>query len=316
MKKIILFIMVAVLLMGCSGSAYETYSRALEKTESVSSGRGKITQEFYVDLNTEGLEPEVVRELNKWKEFKVDIEFTLDKDQEKGRIDIYSEFYELGVEGKIYEDGEDLYLVTPLLPKILLLKDENFEATENVYIGGAQFSIQDFKNMGQLWKDTMDQEKVSTLGNIVISTPEGDIKAKEFEITLTNEDVIPLIAEGTKLLTQVMVEQMKSSDTSIDMVKIEEEFKKAMEEIDFDKIYHRAYIDRDGFVVEEETHIIMQFPIVEGRHIRTIEIKGKEQNWDLGKKVDITMPNLTKENTMTIEELKEMDVEGLIKGGR
>ena len=121
---------------------------------------------------------------------------------------------------------------------------------------------------------------------------------------------------GTKLLAKIMVEQMESKDTSINMVEIEEEFKKAMEEIDFDKIYHRAYIDRDGFVVEEETHIIMKFPIEEGRYIRAIEIKGKEQNRDLGKKVEMTMPNRTKENTMTIEELKEMDVEGLIKGGR
>lgn len=46
MKKIAIFIMVAVLLVGCSGSAYETYRRALEKT---------MTIEELKEMDVEGL---------------------------------------------------------------------------------------------------------------------------------------------------------------------------------------------------------------------------------------------------------------------
>lgn len=315
MRKIVLLLTtLLILLTGCSGSAYETYSKALEKTEGVSSGKTKMTQEAHVEFNTEGLDKKVLEELRKWEKFNVDMELTFDKEQEIGVTNIYGELYDLGIEGKLYNQKNNLYLVTPLLPKILVLTGGDLQGEEIEKLE-EQFLIKDFKDFEKMWKEVIDRENISKLGNIIISTPEGDIKAKEFHITLTKEDIMPLMIEGTKMFNQIMVEQMKANNISVDPKEMEEQFKNAIEEIDFEKIYHRAYIDKDGFVVEEETHLIINFPSTKEGHIKRIDFKGKVQNWDLGKQVKVTIPELTDENTMTIEELKESGFNKKFKGG-
>ncbi len=235
MKKIVLLLTtLLILLTGCSSSAYETYSKALEKTEGVSSGKVKMTQEAHVEFNTEGLDKKVLEELRKWEEFNVDMECTFDKEQEISVTDIYGELYDLGIEGKLYEQKNNLYVVTPLLPKILVLKGDDLQGEEIEKLE-EQFLIKDFKGFEKMWKEVIDRENVSKLGNIVISTPEGDIKAKEFHITLTKEDIMPLMIEGTKMFNQIMIEQMKANNISVDPKEIEEQFKKAIEEIDLRK---------------------------------------------------------------------------------
>jgi len=315
-KTMILLGILIIVLTGCNTSSYETYSSAIKRTEEVATGKMKVNQIMELEFEKEGLSEDEILELKKWEKAQIDVLATFDKTKNQSITELYTSFANLGLGGNIYKDEDKIYIVTALLPKILMVKGDEIEGMQNIEEFEKRFGVDSFDQFQKKWETMMSQENVSTLGNIVVSTPEGEIKTKEYEIYLTKEQILPMIIDGIELINKIIIES-QDSEIDIDSEEIRRQIEKSMEEIEFEKIYHRAYIDRDGFIVEEETHIILTIPTAKSGDLKKMDLQIKSQSWDLGKDIDIDIPELREDNIMTIEELQNNSkLMNQFKGGK
>lgn len=289
-----LSLLVFLLFISGCGSPLDTFQEALEKTNNLEKGKSEVSIELNVDGPLEGEEFESL-----FLE-KLTIKHEFDKTKEKSKSSIYTMINNVGIDLTVYEDGENTIVTSPLLPKLVLLDAKNIE---NMSVNDDTFPPQMIiasnteEAISTVWYNLLTNENVSKLGNVIVTTPDGDVKGKEFEIHLTKEQLQPALMETVSLyLNDPNVSKMlKENDQDLKL--IEEKMIDFIQSSEVGPVSYYAYIDRDSYIIDEtfstsihvnnETNIKLDFQI---------------QRWDLGNEVDIEVPTLTEDNVMTINE--------------
>jgi len=143
------------------------------------------------------------------------------------------------------------------------------------------------------------------MGNIILSTPEGYVKARRFNITLTEDQLKPALKESVNMIRQDI--QSKTNDSSKDLEKIFDALEKMLDSAKMDSFLYRAHIDRDDYIVEDTVELKISFPEDKSGSncIKSFEMKTSSMMWDMEKPVDIQFPAINKENSMTLDELQK-----------
>jgi hypothetical protein len=340
MKKKVAVITIIALLMalmsGCSiKSDYEVYMEAAERTENVARGKSEMVMNMKLKFNEEGLAEDVSDSLEMFEDMTFELRKEYDKDREESLDKIFIKAKDTGFDAKVYTKGDVGYVITPIIPKIVVIKGEEF-----VHPDLAPGDLEDMPKLSQesleaikkVWKPLHSDDNVSALERIVMDTPEGSVKATRYEVNMTDEQLKPAIKktmeivlrdsafmEGVDDMMRSAVEEYAKdhADTEefpLEGFSFEEMFRASMDAIENSTVKtfsKTAFIDRDNYIIEERVVIDILYHFTEGGTPQSFSMEMTNKNWDLNRKQEIYFPEVTAENSITLEELEGEYKDGL-----
>jgi len=314
-KMFIVSIIMLSLLTGCSGTAFEAYSTAVNNTEGAMYGKSKTDFQMEMDFNLEGLTRDEIRKVEPWKHFSYESTMTYNRELAQELVELYVKAYNLGIEGRIYKNKDRTILVSPILPKVVLLDglDELMPDTS----GGIDRGISEdsLEKLNKLWMKLLNNENRTSIGNIIISTPGGEIKSKEYIMNLGTEELRPVLKESMDILLQDdFIKRLGQENEHVNLMVIKD-IDNIIDDIQVDSFSHRAFIDRDGFVAEETIEMDLDFTKLNNFMINKISINISIQNWDLGRKVEIAFPEINEDSIVRLNDILQHEEFNQFKGG-
>lgn len=315
MKKIILIalaLMLAISLAACNTDNLAEYKKALEKTDQIT--RGQMSGEFSttMDFDTEGLTAEEIKDLNYFKDMDGSFNAVFDEDAEKGIYRNYFSFGGLGFDFDMYMNGKDMFMKIPVAGKYIKLSD----------LGSANINEEDFnqkimseetlKTITEKWVDVMKEDDVFKGKDIILTTPDGEVKTTEYTITLTNEQIKTLVSESIEIASKdeslknfynEYIDNNKEDFPTFD--EIIESIKDNVENYNVENFKYTALVDIDGYIVNENIEVSVK-SAKDDLTLRGINYNLDIKNWDINKEQEFNFPVLTEENTMDTNNMEEM----------
>ncbi|GKX29782.1 hypothetical protein SH1V18_22620 [Vallitalea longa] len=305
LKEIISICIVLIVLTGCSTKAYIDYNNAIVKTESEKTGKQSIEIKLDIDFDTQGLSLEEVKLLNYYSEMMYQLTNKYDMDDDKIATDVYMNLGGIGLDSNYYKDGDEQYVKIPVLNKYINLTKEKFINNEYNDI---------FKAVSDKWLDLLKEENVLKGNDTIVDTKEGQVKAKEVTINIQDEQlnelskvIIDTIIDSGILEDFIYVIDDEGNTDKIRKEDVVEVINEAFSNLIFDSFEAKAYIDFDGYLIEE--NIEMNMRISEKMNGKPIAIKLSFNNkyWDIGKKQVIDIPDIAEDDIIEMKELKDLD---------
>lgn len=276
MKLVILFLCISWLVIGCS-NPYDSYQNAYTKTSEIPSGKASAIVTIQSQYKDEIYE----------NQYTIYQEFN--REDETSKSTILAELPSYGIEATLYQQESKIIIASPLLPRLIVIDDasstgEEFASAPNLTIDTA--TIEQIEN---LWHQLITDENITELGNVIVKTPDGAVKGKEYKVTMTNDHVKPVLEETIELF--LVNHPGLFTEEHIDAYEM-------VKDVEFETISFYAYIDRDFHIIEERFSISANI----GEDVK-LSINFQLQRWDLGKKIGIELPIITDNNVMNIDEL-------------
>ncbi len=340
MKKrkavLIIITLLVALASGCSTKRdYEVYMEAAERTENVARGKSEMVMNMKLKFNEEGLAEDVSDSLEMFEDMTFELRSEYDKEKEERLNKIFVKTKDTGFDAKVYTKGEVGYVITPLIPKIVVIKGEEF-----VHPDLAPGDVEDMPKLSEesleaiekVWKPLHSDDNVSALEKIVMDTPGGSVKATRYEVNMTDEQLKPAMKktmeivlsdrafmEGVDDMMRSAMEEYAKDHADIDEFpaeefSFEEAFRSNMDAVESSTVKtfsKTAFIDRDNYIIEERLVMDILYHFTEGGTPQSFSMEMTIKNWDLGRKQEIYFPEVTAENSITLNELKEEYKDGL-----
>lgn len=322
MKKKIKFIgafllVLLLIVTACNSSSLAEYKKASEKTEEMIKGQTAGEFTLITEINPQGLTAEEIRELNYIKDMEGSFSVVFDNEEGKAIIRNYLNFGGLGYDFEVYVNGQEISLKLPVVGKYLKINEEML-AEGREYSKNQIISEETKKEFIKRWLNLMNEEDVFKGKNMVLTTPDGEVKSTEYTIKLKDEQVKTLLKDAAQILSRD--ESLKSffdKNIRVNMGKTEEELKtktfeevldhilKSTEEFKVDNFTYKASVDIDGYIVNEIIDISLKTIDAEKEGITGIRYHLDIKTWDINKDQKFEFPALTDENTLKPEEMKE-----------
>ena len=320
MKRIMIIIfalMLAVSLAGCSLDSLGDYKKAVEKTEQIK--QGQMSGEFSVimDFNTEGMTEEQIKELNYFKDMKGSFSavFDDDEDVEKGIIRNYLNFGGLGFDMDLFINGEEAFMKLPVIGKYIRIDEMQASMIQQQEDGKIEIiSKETLDGINEKWLEMLKEEDIFRGKNIVLTTPDGEVKTTEYTIKLNDEQIKNLAVYGLDMLSRdeklkecykeyvkKNVEHLK--DTSIEKLLLD--MKENIKEYTVKDFSYTAYVDIDGYIVNEMFELSLSVENIKPAEITGIDYKLDIKNWDINKDQEFDFPVLTEENTLDMDQMDQ-----------
>jgi len=318
----VVIILILLLTTACSQNSIEDYQEALDKTESIQRGKAQTQLDIEMDFRTEGLDAEAIKQLKSFE--TVSFEGTTSFDNTGDQIKVSSlnlfSLGGLGLNFDYYQDGDQAALYIPMLGKYLDLSADDMKEISN---GNSELA--EYKNMTMtqetldafetLWSQTFEEDEVVKGEKSTMETPEGDIRVVKFTITPDKDKLKGFVKSAVEIVMEDenIKESIKSYYNSADsedvkMFDIEDivnGLEKTMESWEIRKFEVVDYIDVDGYIVESNAFIGLSINSEESGAIKSFEMKLVSKNYDIEKSQDIQFPELTDENSLTIDGLQK-----------
>lgn len=321
MKRIMAVVISLILLFsitGCSTDAFKAYREAREKTSGIT--QGHLIQEIIIEnkYNTEGLSDEDIKELSYFNQIqsKMDIVFKEDKENTKIISRNYFNLGGLGFDSAFYKDKERMYIKTPILGKYVVL-DEFLENGEKIDIfgdrdnEGNQFEEQIISKIGEIWVGVLKEKDVVSGKKTLLSTEDGEVKATEFSIDPSEEQIKELMKEVATLLSaneefkqMIALVYGNNKEEKIETESIFQDFINKIDDINVSGFKYTGYIDIDGYITQEEISLIISNEKAKSKEIKESNISIKIKNLSIEREQAFDFPDLNENNTLDIEYLK------------
>ena len=324
MKRKIIFmaaflIILILFITSCNTNNLIEYKKAAEKTEQITKGQTAGEFTMTTEINPDGLTAEEIKELNYIKDMDGSFSVVFDDEEEKAIIRNYLNFGGLGYDFEVYVNGEEVSIKLPVVGKYLRIDEEMISESEQYYDTGNQIiSEETKKEFTKKWISLMNEEDVFKGKNIVLTTPDGEVKTTEYTIKLSDEQIKTLLKECAQILSEdEALKLFFEKNISVNVGETEGELEqKTFEEI-LDVIISRA----EKFKVENFSYTAhVDIDVMPGKRgcldaLKTIDaekegIIGINYNldiktWDINKEQKFEFPILTDENTIKTDEKKD-----------
>ncbi len=208
MKRKIIFIaafllVLLMLITACNTTNLAEYKKAAEKTEQITRGQTAGEYTMTTEINPDGLTAEEIRELNYIKDMDGSFNVVFDDAAEKTIIRSYMNFGGLGYDFDVYVNGEEVSIKLPVVGKYLRIDEEMFSEGDNYYDAENQIiSEETMKEFTKMWLSLMNEDDVFKGKNIILTTPDGEVKTTEYTIKLSDEQIKTLLKESTQILSE------------------------------------------------------------------------------------------------------------------
>ncbi len=319
MKKIRLaavFVLLAVLLAGCSTNSLESYKKAVEKTDGIMRGQSSGEVKVEMDFNTTGMTEEQVKKMNYYKDVACSFNVTFDEEARQTLSRNYLNLGGLGFDMDFYKNGEESFVKMPIIGKYVKLSDMINQAKEQQAPQEAEelISKETLESLGKAWVDLLKQENVMKGKQIVQSTPDGEVKATQYTMKLSDEQIKALLSAWTDTLSGD--EKLKAA--------FEDSFKdkvKDLEDVSYDKLFtdikdnlksyrieefqYDAFVDIDGYIVNEVVSCNVSVNDTKPGGMTAVRFQLETKNWSINKAQQFEFPVLTEENTLDADSLEQ-----------
>ena len=324
MKRKIIFVTVFILILlilltSCNTNNLIEYKKASDKTEQIIKGQTAGEFTMTTEINPAGLTAEEIKELNYIKDMNGSFSVVFDDEEEKTIIRNYLNFGGLGYDFEVFINGDEVSVKLPVVGKYLRINEEMLSESEKYYDAGNKIiSEETKKEFTKRWLSLMNEEDVFKGKSIVLTTPDGEVKTTEYTIKLSDEQIKTLLKDTAQILSKD--ESLKSffeKNININIGKTEDELeKKSFEEIlddiisgaenfQVENFSYRAYVDIDGYIVNEIIDISVKTRDSEKEGITGINYNLDIKTWDINKEQKFEFPALTDENTIKPDEMNE-----------
>ncbi|MDI6707100.1 MAG: hypothetical protein QME73_12755 [Bacillota bacterium] len=322
MKRAVFCILAAVLIITAAASCtrksdYEVFMEANEKTGKVEMGKLSMEISMNMDFNKEGLPEEAKKFLGLFEKFNLELNDEFNRKKEEGLKKVFLQTGEMGIDGKLYTRGKVGYVITPLIPKIVVVQGE-----ELIHLNTGKFDKEDIpklsdnslEQLNRIWTALYSDENVSALEDIVMETPEGSVKAKKFVVKLTDEQLKPAIKKSMDVfmkdeqLINGMKNIMEGQSAEFHGFTVEEMLRQNISILDqatVNNFTQVAYIDRDNYVIDETVSMDITFHFTEPGMPNHYSFSMRIKRWDLNKEPKIYFPEVNEENSITLKQLSD-----------
>ena len=320
MKKIIIAITAIMLaislaLSGCSLDSLGEYKKAAEKIDQIK--KGQTAGEFTVtmDFNTEGMTEEKIKKLNYFKDTQGSFNVVYDDELGKGIFRNYLNLGGLGFDFDLFMDGEEAFLKLPVIGKYMKLDD--MQVTMQQQQDEREIEIvskETLDGIDGIWLGMLSKEDIFQGKNIILTTPDGEVKTTEYTIKLNDAQIKTLAAGSMDLLSKDQklkenfeeyirenVEQL--SDTTIE--ELLSDMKENLKDYTVENFSYTAYVDIDGYIVNEMIEFSMKVEDAQEGALTGLVYKLDTKNWDINKEQKFEFPVLTEDNTLDVDQMDE-----------
>ena len=317
MKKILIVILtlalIAATLTACNTDNLEQYKKAFEKTNQIKRGQSSGEMTVKLDFNTDGLSQEDMREINNFKEMSGSYNIIFDDEAEKAIFRNYINFGGLGYDFDMFFNGKEAAMKLPVVGKYIRISEAQ-QADMDTESFNEMISDDTMKQIAEKWIGLMKEEDVFKGKDIIITTPDGDVKTTEYTVVLSNEQLKDLILEIVEIVSadeklrsfyneNIIIKDDTDVDVSFD--KILKDIEYSIDKFTIDNFKYNALVDIDGYIVNENLAYSIRSTDKE------ITLKSAEYNldvktWDINKKQTFNFPVLTEENTLDTENSEDI----------
>lgn len=313
MKRIsaILLILVVTLifsLAGCSVNDLEEYKEAVNKTNSIT--KGQLSYEISIEqgFNTDGLSSERINKLNYFKKVEAQSSVKFDDEKNKFISRNYSNFGGMGFDTAIYLDGEKVYMKMPIIGKYIIF-DEEIASEKSEY--NEMISQETTKNIINEWVNLLNTEDVVSGEKTLLNTEEGEVKTTLFTINASDKQIRELInksldiMEKDEKLKESFSEMIQKEGESVSIDGLINKIREKVNESDIKDFKYNVYIDIDGYIIQNNIEIEIEYPNAETGQLDYQKIVMQGENWDIEKEQDFKFPELNEKNIMRQENMEQ-----------
>lgn len=317
MKKTILILMIFALVIstiGCTQSDLENYKAAMDKTENMIKGSSVMEIETSTNYNLDGLDEELIKMLKNFEETKIIVKSYFDKDIKRSKDEGYLVLGELGYDFNVYGVDEKYYIE----PLFFNLKDKKYiELNIEEMISENQKSEDLFKAFANKWSEIINEENVMKGDKVLITTDDGEVKSSEFTIDLNDEQLKELLLffiqkfeendEYMNLLEEGIYysneEQLTDEEKKEMYATVFEELKSFIKNAKDMNLFYKAYIDIDGYVVQEDIKFSFENESASSGALENIEFKMVNQYTNIEKEQDLGFDDPTPEQSIILDDI-------------
>jgi len=319
-KKVLVLMLTLILifsLAGCNTDSLKEYKMAAEKTEQVEKGQSSGEFTLTMDFNTEGMSLEEIKELNYYKDVEGSFNVTFDNNLEKGIYRNYLNLGGLGFDYDVYCNGDEIFMKIPIMGKYMRLNPviTSLDLKENNGKNEDIISEETVKTLSANWLSLMNKEDVFKGKNIVITTPDGEVKSTEYTIKLSDEQIKKLFNDSIDSVykDENFKEFYKKIQKSIEPLEdktlegLYADVEECISNYKVENFSYIAYVDIDGYIVNEKIQLDLSVDSKDESSLVGLSYSLDINNWDFNKEQSFEFPILTDDNTVTTDDMDEND---------
>ncbi|MGD9568097.1 MAG: hypothetical protein AB7V48_07185 [Sedimentibacter sp.] len=325
MKKIIAIILALMLVLSlaaCNTDNLAEYKKALEKTDQITKGQFSADLSMVMDYNTDDMTAEEIKDLSYYKDMSGSFNVVYDDEAEKTILRNYMNFGGLGFDFDMYIDGEEMVMKLPVVGKYIKMNELN-ELNELDEMNTANIDEESYdqtiisdetmKAIADKWVSLMKEDDVFKGKDIILTTPDGEVKTTEYTITLSDEQIRTLVKESLPVIAKD--ESLKKfygeyvtfnvNEEEITFENMIESIEENIENYMIENFKYTALVDIDGYIVSENiTYSIKSTK--QDLILRGMDFNLDIKTWDINKEQNFEFPVLTDENTVKTDVMEEM----------
>ncbi len=320
-KLTVLLFLLPVLLMATScGNTFTDYKKAVEKTGRIEKGQSSAEFSITMESNTEGMSTEDRNRLSYYSSMNGSFQSVFDYSRNQGIHRNYMNLGGLGFDFDVYQNGEDKYAKLPVIGKYLRLDDllkkagEKKGSAENEEASYKMLSDDTLEALGEEWIGMLQEKDVFKGKDIVLTTPDGEVKTTVYTITLNDsqfkafEEKAIVILSGDKNLRSSYKEIIRTYadyTEEADFNEVVAKMKEYLMRDTLNRFRYTAYVDIDGYIVNETIEMEISRDAKGPGEPKLIRFNLDVKKWGINKDQKLEFPELTKENTLKAEDLDQ-----------
>lgn len=321
MKRIFTAILVVLFtasaVTGCGTNTLADYKKAVDKTNQIVKGQSSGDFSVTMDFNTEGMTPEEINQLNYYRHITGSFKEAFDSSKGQGIYRNYMNLGGLGFDVDIYKNGEEMFVKLPVIGKYMKM-DEMIKGIEEDQETQKNFLSDDtLAELGEVWVGMLKEEDIFKGKDIVLTTPDGEVKTTVYTITLNGDQITTFAGEAITLLSEdetlrsnmeAMWKEYKdvSEAAAFDFDQLISKIKEQLERENIKSFQYTAYVDIDGYIVNEIIEVVITKEAMKAGEPKSIDFYLEIKNWDINKEQTLEFPELTEENTLKTDDLDQI----------
>lgn len=332
-KPILLLLCLVLLAAGVSGcrstSDYEAYRQAVHKTANINSACVLTKFRMHMDFDGAGLTAEARQNLAMFSEISGTLVKKFDRARQISYVDGHIDVPGMGVDFKIYANKDQIIVLLPMFTRYLVIDkddanlffDKNQNETTDAGKEGSDLSDLEAK-LKNIWNNVVKDNNVKRTGEKLVTTPEGDIRATRYDITLTDAEIKQIARQTvTAVLSDEAIRRhiianwqhyaTSSRDEQPTVPEIEAHLDQLLafcvegiNQARYESFTVTGMVDRDGYLVQKN----VRFKVTAGdreHFTMRMDMDIQVQRWNIEKDISIDFPQITPENSFPARDFRK-----------
>lgn len=317
---ICLMLLLALTMNGCGSNGLADYKNAAEKTGEIKSGQRSGQWNLTMDFDTAGMTQEEIADLNYYQNISGKCQTAFDKDSKQSISREYLNLGGLGFDFDLYQYNGETVVKLPIIGKYMKLDEimkqaeeksgsdtETWKDKETKFLSG-----ETVKALSEEWVGVLKKEDVFKGKDIVLTTPDGEVKTTVYTITLNDGEVktlahnsIDILSKDQSLKKNFETMTKKHAMTEDDFNKFLLKGKEWIGKYKVERFQYTANVDIDGYIVKETMEFQLKNDSAAKGVPKNIAFKMNSKNWDINKSQKLEFPVLTEENTLKSGDMNQ-----------